>query len=235
MRFFLILVCFFFDACFLRNTLDTDESPTHGFFFCACLYLPRGRVLTPADVRGNYSDLRGALNTRGWPALAATRGLVMFDLDLWSENADCRAPYEALPLVEQLFFVRGVFDPRAPANESVVPTGGTVSIMDPMQNLATVTAMARAGWLVRTTGGLASESGDAARAQLAALRAAGVHVIASDQYGLPNVTDWRCNPVTAPPGCAADLAALLAPTRGGREPRLQQQQLQQQQEQPQDV
>jgi Phosphoinositide phospholipase C, Ca2+-dependent len=70
---------------------------------------PAGKVLTPAMVQGDAPSLREALKpgSCGWPSDAETRGMAMFILDVWQENADAGDALRALPEQERLFFLRG--------------------------------------------------------------------------------------------------------------------------------
>ncbi len=40
--------------------------------------IPRDRILTPDDIRGNFSTLSASVSTRGWPPLDETRGKMYF-------------------------------------------------------------------------------------------------------------------------------------------------------------
>ena len=70
---------------------------------------PASKVLTPKAVQGDAPTMRDAIRpgSCGWPSDDETRGWVMFILDAWSENADAGVALRALPLSEQLFFIRG--------------------------------------------------------------------------------------------------------------------------------
>jgi hypothetical protein len=72
-------------------------------------HLPADKVLTPALVQGDAPTMRDAIRpgSCGWPSDEETRGMLMFILDAWMENAHAGVALRALPLSEQLLFNRG--------------------------------------------------------------------------------------------------------------------------------
>jgi hypothetical protein len=163
-------------------------------------------VLTPDDVRGTATTLRGAIETKGWPRLADVRGQVLFAMDNTGVHRD--RYLEGHPSLEgRMLFVSA--DPGTPAsaflkmNEAVGAAG------------ARIRPLAEAGYIIRTRAdepGKEAHTGDTARRD-AAFRS-GAHFVSTDYpevspYGtgyvarLPGAAGLtaRCNPVTAPTGC----------------------------------
>jgi hypothetical protein len=158
-------------------------------------------ILTPADVRGDAPTLREAVLTRGWPALDAVRGRVMFALD--NENA-LRDRYLALPRPDstRLLFV------SVPPDH---PEAAWMKINNPMRDFIRIQEMVRAGFLVRTRADeelREAKTNDTTRRERAF--ASGAQFISTDfpepdprysdyRVTLPGNADAALNPVSAPP------------------------------------
>eukprot|EP00048_Salpingoeca_helianthica_P003757 m.70185 g.70185 ORF g.70185 m.70185 type:complete len:355 (+) comp12879_c0_seq2:78-1142(+) len=158
---------------------------------------PREMLITPADIQGNYSSLRQAIEARGWPSVASARGKVLFEFDFWNENRLCRDAFDQVPLTSRLLFERRMGDIASDA--SIVELASD----DP----ATITALAREHFLVRSYIGSINQNPDATREAWDTALAAGMHLIATDQWDA-SPRAIRCNPVTAGPDCQATLATL---------------------------
>ena len=48
------------------------------------------QILTPAKLKGEYSSLRTSVSGRGWPLKNSVKGMVLFVLNLWDENDECK-------------------------------------------------------------------------------------------------------------------------------------------------
>ena len=163
--------------------------------------LPRD-LITPDDVRGSDPSLGHAVRTRGWPALGAVRGRVMFMLD--NENF---APIELRGHPS----LRGriLFAPSAPGDDDAA----VAKLNNPIDDAAKIKAALAANMLVRTR---ADADTVQARSDDTKMRdtalAGGAQFVSTDyevpdphfgpyQVRIPGGTPARCNPVTAPPGC----------------------------------
>ncbi len=97
-------------------------------------------ILTPDRVRGQSSTLREAIRTRGWPALAAVRGLVLFALD---NEGSVRDRYlEGHPALRD----RVMFASVAPDD----PAAAWFKINDPINDFDRIQRLVGEGFLVRT-------------------------------------------------------------------------------------
>lgn len=160
---------------------------------------PRSRVVTPDDVRGDAATLREALATRGWPTLGALRQKILFGFD---ESGPLRELYTrgGAGLDGRLAFIDS-----GPADAFA-----GVAIVNDARDSAAIDAALAAGMLVRVFG---AAVGDEPRDNVDAL-GSGAQVLSTDYPGaepepartltIPGGTPSRCNPRTAPPGCAAE-------------------------------
>jgi hypothetical protein len=164
------------------------------------------RLVTPAQVKGDFASLNQAVRTRGWPTLGEMRGKF---IAVWlnpNETSFLLATYltRAGDIGDRVMF------PRA----------------DPIQFNAPWAAIAKLGagnkyledaherhFLVAANGCMATDDEAACRDTLARSRAAGIHMLGSDKPALISAIDTvssggatvspavHCNPVTAPPSC----------------------------------
>lgn len=168
---------------------------------------PASGLITPDDVRGNFGSLEQAVQSRGWPTLAESRGRVLFALDNTGPKRDAylsRAP----GLRGAVLFV---------SSEPGEPTAGFIKMNDVLADAGKIKEYVAAGYLVRTRAdspGHEAYSGSTNRRDQAL--ASGAQYVSTDypetspfgsdyRVTLPGTpAPARCNPVTAPPGCRND-------------------------------
>jgi hypothetical protein len=167
----------------------------------------RRRIVAPDDVRGSHKTLEAAVLRRGWPALADSRGKVLFLMD----NGE---PYRSRylsghpSLRRRLVFTNGV-----PGQSDAA----FIKLNDPTgAGLALIRDAVRRGYVVRTRADAdtrEARAGDPRRRRRAL--ASGAQWVSTDypapgiaaRYGssyhvrLPNRRPVRCNPVTATRRC----------------------------------
>ena len=159
---------------------------------------PRGRVMTPDDVRGDAPTLRDAIATKGWPTLGALRQKIFFGFD---ESGELRDLYTrgGAGLDGRIAFIDS-----APADAFA-----GIAVVNGAKDAAAIDAALAAGMLVRvfgtSVGGDPMDNVDAIES--------GAHVLSTDYPGvmpdaartltIPGGTPSRCNPRTAPPTCVA--------------------------------
>jgi hypothetical protein len=165
-------------------------------------------LITPDDARGDFETLEEAITTNGWPALADSRGKVMFALDNTGHHKDLYL--EGNPNLEnRVLFV---------SSEPGEPTAGFIKMNNVMDQVEQIKEYVEAGFLVRTRSDIPTNearSGDTIRRDLAL--ESGAQFISTDYpeespYGsgfiveLPG-TDGiaRCNPVSAPKECKNEI------------------------------
>jgi len=170
--------------------------------------VPRDKLVTPDDVRGQRATLGEAIRRDHWPALGRMRGTIFFAMDNGGEK---RALYTAgRPSAEgRVLFPNAV---------EGAPDAAFIKLNDPFGDFARIQAAVAAGYLVRTRADadtIEARTGDT-RMRDAAL-ASGAQFVSTDypvpdpefgtgyQVSLPGDTPARCNPVTGPRGCRADL------------------------------
>ena len=177
--------------------------------------IPRGKVITPDDVRGTHATLVQAVEKSGWPTLERSRGKLILSL---LADAKMRKNYTSgeKHLNERLMFVTGA---------EGKPFGVVVNHNDPRSSLAKIKAAVGKGLLVRTRADSGSEEpakGDYSK--LEAALASGAHYISTDYPGkvakynyvveIPGGTPARCNPINAPSACtSAALEDTYPPAR----------------------
>jgi len=165
-------------------------------------------LITPDNVRGEYETLEEAIIKNGWPALAGSRGKVMFALDNSGLHKDLYL--EGNPNLEnRVLFV---------SSEPGEPTAGFIKMNNVMDQAEKIKEHVAAGFLVRTRSDIPTNearSGDTTRRDLAL--ESGAQFISTDYpeespYGsgyivtLPGIDGIaRCNPVSAPPDCQNNL------------------------------
>ncbi len=223
-------ICPSWFICLFELDLWMDENPRHALFVFfiaeswrfnsppflfqqlddleedAVLTLGRDRILTPADVRGEYRTLREAIQQRGWPTAEEARGKVMLVLN---DRAEARTRYlerGGLDPEDRLLFLIG-----EPARAEDPDTGDEVIFSfepefdgDPWYfetepaELERMRDLAAAGYLVH---GVSDDP-----QMIDDLQAAGTHFVATrypeDVFGeIPPAGPVACNLVTRPDDC----------------------------------
>lgn len=123
---------------------------------------PPGKIFTPAELRGNAPDLATAVTTKGWPALGAMRGRIVFLL------------FAPPGYAGTLMF---------PFSEPGRPDCAFVRYDDPVKDFARIQAAVQAGYMVRTradAGTYEARKGDTARREKAF--ASGAQIVCTDYY-----------------------------------------------------
>lgn len=165
---------------------------------------PRERIFTPDDLRGDDATLPEAIAARGWPALGEVRGRVMFAM---LDDGEQRARYleRSAALEGRLLFV----DADTPDD----PFAAMFKMDDAVGDGELVRERVAAGFLVTSNADAADEDDGGARFD--ATLAAGSHYLSSDRLlsdppaAIPGGEPARCNPISAPAGCApADVEDL---------------------------
>jgi hypothetical protein len=159
-------------------------------------------LITPDDVRGSDASLGHAVRTRGWPALGAVRGRILFTLD---NEGFASVELHGHPSLRG----RILFAPSSPGADDAAFS----KLNDPIHDAAKIKAALAANMLVRTR---ADADTVQARADDTTMRdtalSGGAQFVSTDyevpdpRFGpykvrIPGGTPARCNPVTAPPGC----------------------------------
>lgn len=159
-------------------------------------------VITPDEVRGRYTTLPDAIAHDGWPTLKRAEGRVIFLLDQQNVTATYVVDHPALK--GRLLFTNA---------EVGQPDAAFVEENDGAP--ATITALVKQGYLVRTRADADTKegrSGDTVRRDAALI--SGAQIVSTDypsfepsmwtgyKVSLPEQTSARCNPVNAPRSCA---------------------------------
>lgn len=159
--------------------------------------LPRERLITPDDIRGDYATLRDAVLSQGWPSLEQSLGKFIFALD---EGAEKVAVYLGGNESAQgkLIFPNSVSENA--------PHAAYFTLNDSIGQQERIRQAVKAGFLVRTRADAntiqARENDTTARQ---AAFTSGAHYISTDYYfprpdfsdysvRLPTGTASRCNP-----------------------------------------
>jgi hypothetical protein len=165
---------------------------------------PPSEIITPDDVRGSYDTLNEAVLAGNWPTVAHARGKIVFLMDQHPAGPIYREGHPSLR--GRVLFTNS--DPGLPDAAFLERNDGPVSDID---------ALARQGYLIRTR---TDDSTKEARADNTARRdavmASGAQILSTDYpvneparwpghyvVALPGNAVARCNPITAPAGCAA--------------------------------
>jgi hypothetical protein len=170
---------------------------------------PRELLVTPADVVGDYGDMREALAEGGWPTLGESRGKALFHL---LDSGHHRENYLGadVTLRDRVMHVRG--GPET-------TWGSFVEIGNAQGDEEKIIALAEGGYMVRSTADSTDpEDYDNNPARAAAALVAS-HLISTDfpaptedgsyYFKIPEGLPSRCHPVTAPAWCtSADIEAL---------------------------
>jgi len=118
---------------FGREELDAVDAEILSVF-------ARTEILTPDRVRGRFATLPEAIHARGWPALGAVRGLVMFALD---NEGSVRDRYlEGHPALRD----RLMFASVPPENSAAA----WFKCNNPIKDFDQIQKLVREGFLVRT-------------------------------------------------------------------------------------
>lgn len=162
------------------------------------------QVMTPDDVRGEYTSLEEAILTEGWPTLWESRGKVLFALDNTGEVRD--AYLANAPNLEG----RALFVSSEPGH----PTSGFIKMNDVLEQGKLIRERVAAGYIIRTRADIPlheARTGDTTRRDEALQ--SGAQFISTDfpepsplgsgyKVFLPGAEGpGRCNPVSAPRGC----------------------------------
>lgn len=165
---------------------------------------PPEQLITPDDVQGEYPTLRARLQEEGWPTVDELRGQVLLTI------LDTDAPAELYTNGYTTLAGRPLFV-RAAADQLELPWAAIAKLgIGDREALAAAHA---GNFLVATNVCGAGESDEECFAARTAAMEAGFHMLKDDfpapvpdrDYWLefPDGTPARCNPVTAPPDCAA--------------------------------
>jgi hypothetical protein len=164
--------------------------------------VPRREIVTPDDVRGNYTTLGAAVHARGWPTLGEMRGKVLFTLD----NEGLRDEYRAgHPSLEG----RVLFTPSSPGQDDAA----FAKLNDPIGDATKIKAALAANMVIRTRADadtVQARSNDTTMRDAAL--ASGAQWVSTDYeepnlafssytVSIPGGTPARCNPITARPSC----------------------------------
>jgi hypothetical protein len=165
---------------------------------------PGDRLITPDEVRGDRSTLQEAIHARGWPTLSASRGRILFALE--NEGAHKAAYLEGHSSLRG----RVMFTTSRPGEAEAA----FATLNDPITDFDEIKALVARGFLVRTradAGTVQARAGDVTMRDAAL--ASGAQFVSTDylvanpafktgyRVTLPGDVPWRCNPLTAPPGC----------------------------------
>src|SRR5882757_1496473 len=115
---------------FDTHTLDALDAEIQSVF-------PRGKYITPDDVRGNYPTVNLAIRNGGWPSLNVARGKILFLLDQRKVGAAYLNGHPSLR--GRVMFTNST--PGQPDAAFVERNDGPAS---------EITSLVRAGYLVRT-------------------------------------------------------------------------------------
>lgn len=168
---------------------------------------PPGQLITPDDVRGDYTTLELAILAAGWPTLAQTRGKVMFTLCNCFGDDRRRLDYQ---IGYENLVGRVLFPNSRPGN----PDAAVVHLESPEDDQEEIQRLAALGYFIRTRAD--ADTREAVQNETSRREAAftsGSHYIATDfpepsetadpNYfvQIPGGTPAGCNPVTAPDWC----------------------------------
>jgi len=161
-------------------------------------------VITPDEVRGNHTTLEEAILTDGWPALAESRGRILFMLDNEGSHRDAYLSRSEI-LENRVMFT---------SSEPGQPSAGFIKMNNALDGYELIHERVRAGYLIRTRSDIPAQeaiSGDTTRRENALN--SGAQYISTDYpepspFGTGYIVTLpgtegpaRCNPVSAPPGC----------------------------------
>lgn len=168
--------------------------------------LPREKIITPDEVRGDHPTLREAVMKGGWPKMGKARGRILFAIDNGSEVTDLYI--EGHPNLEgRLAF---------PNTRPDAPEAAYFTMNDAIDDGALIRERVAQGFLVRTRADAnTTEARTNDRTRLEAALASGAQYVSTDyqvanpKFGtdytaaLPEGGVARCNPVSAAGLCGA--------------------------------
>lgn len=168
------------------------------------------QLITPDDVRGNYSGLEQAILNQGWPPLAQSRGKVMFTLCNCYGDDRRRLDYQ---IGHPNLVGRVLFPNSAPGNSDAA----VVHLEAPEAQIEEIQRLTALGYFIRTRADANTREAVANEtARREAAFASGSHYIATDfpepsatahpEYfvQIPGGTPAGCNPITAPDWCRSE-------------------------------
>jgi hypothetical protein len=165
--------------------------------------IPRGKMITPDDVRGTAKSLSAAVRHHHWPTLAEARGKLVFLMD---QKHVTKLYLEGHPALKgRLLFTNA---------EPGAPDAAFVEVND--NHPDQIAALVRQGYLVRTRtdeGTIEARKNDISRRD--ALMASGAQILSTDypasepatsgyQVAFPGQRSVRCNVLLAPKSCRDD-------------------------------
>jgi len=168
---------------------------------------PRERLVTPALVKGGRESVREAIVEVGWPTLGEVRGRAMFMLLDRGRQRDAylRGGKGPGALDGRVLFV------HANPVDLTKPFAAVAKIDDPSS--AHIAAALEKGIIVGSNVGSALLSDERNIQKLQAGLRNGVHLLTGDYpapvkgrtywFDMPGGSPSRCNPITAPAGCAS--------------------------------
>lgn len=165
--------------------------------------IPRSRIFTPDDLRGDHDTLPDALAAEGPPTLDRLRDRFVFAM---LDSSDHRERYLAdSPALEgRLMF--------ADADDGTEPWAALLKINDASSDPTRVQALVEAGfWISSNVRDGPEHSQEVGEAHFEDSLAAGAQLLKSDRaapadgwsIAVPGGTPARCNPLTAPSVCTS--------------------------------
>lgn len=164
------------------------------------------RLITPDDVRGSRATLEAAVLQDGWPALAQSRGKVLFALDNQDTKRDAYIAGHA-SLQGRVMFT---------SSEPGTPEAAFVKLNDPVADQQRIKDLVALGYLVRTRADSdTQEARTGATARRDAALASGAQFVSTDypvadpdfgtgySVAIPGGKEGRCNPVLNVAACTA--------------------------------
>lgn len=171
---------------------------------------PPEQLITPDDVRGDFTTLEQAILTEGWPTLAQTRGKVMFTMCNCFGDDRRRFDYE---IGYENLVGRVLFPNSKPGN----PDAAVVHLESPEVDQEEIQRLAALGYFIRTRADANTrEAVENNTSRREAAFTSGSHYIATDfpepagtahpEYfvQIPGGTPAACNPITAPDWCRSE-------------------------------
>jgi hypothetical protein len=164
--------------------------------------LPPEKLLTPDDVRRDYSTLEAAVLAHAWPALGESRGRLLFVLDETGEKLETYVKGHP-SLKGRVMFV------NAPEGR---PEAAFRIVNDPLVSFHYIQKLVRDGYIVRTRAD--ADTVEARKGDYSRMRAAfdsGAQFVSTDYYrpnpdfhtgykvALPGGSIVRWNPILTPP------------------------------------
>jgi hypothetical protein len=135
--------------------------------------IPRSRIITPDEVRGNHSSLEEAVTAFNWPTIEAARGRFLFVLDEQGKKMETYVKNHP-SLIGRVMFVNA---------EEGNPEAGFRIVNDPINDFLYIQELVKKGYLVRTRADAETRearTGDYSRFEKAL--DSGAHYISTDYY-----------------------------------------------------